>query len=127
MAAEFARLSGIENPSPAELTLFARKYNCIVLYKGHRTLICRAGRCALPQPFGQSRHGERRQRRCAGGHAGIALRAGHPGSAGGVRRGVAARQGGRLAANSLSEYGMTPSDILQLLPTLLKRYNTREW
>ena len=34
---------------------------------------------------------------------------------------------GDLAANSLSEYGMTPSDILQLLPTLLKRYNTREW
>ena len=38
-AGEFARLSGIENPCPAELTLFARKYNCIVLYKGHRTLI----------------------------------------------------------------------------------------
>ena len=34
---------------------------------------------------------------------------------------------GDLAANTLSEYGMTPSDMLGLLPRVLKRYNSREW
>ena len=34
---------------------------------------------------------------------------------------------GDLAANTLSEYGMTPSDMLGLLPRVLKRYNLREW
>lgn len=34
---------------------------------------------------------------------------------------------GDLAANALSEYGMTPSDMLTQLPILLKRYNSKTW
>lgn len=126
-AGEFARLSGIENPSPAELTLFARKYNCIVLYKGHRTLIA--------APDGALYRNHSGNPGMAKGGSGDVL-AGMLVSLCGqgipaVQAACAAAwlhgRAGDLAANSLSEYGMTPSDILQLLPTLLKRYNTREW
>ena len=34
---------------------------------------------------------------------------------------------GDLAANALSEYGMTPGDMLTQLPILLKRYNSKTW
>ncbi len=34
---------------------------------------------------------------------------------------------GDLAANALSEYGMTPTDLLACLPEVTRRYNSREW
>ena len=124
---EFARLSAIENPNPAELTLFARKYNCIVLYKGHRTMIA--------APDGALYRNHSGNPGMAKGGSGDVL-AGMLVSLCGqgipaVQAACAAAwlhgRAGDLAANALSEYGMTPSDMLRLLPTLLKRYNTREW
>lgn len=126
-AGEFARLSGIENASPAELTLFARRHHCIVLYKGHRTLIA--------SPDGALYRNHSGNPGMAKGGSGDVL-AGMLVSLCG--QGIPAVQAtcaaawlhgraGDLAANALSEYGMTPSDMLRLLPALLKRYNTREW
>ena len=126
-AGEFARLSGLENPQQGELTLFARKMGCILLYKGHRTLI------AAP---------DGRLYRNHSGNPGMAK-----GGSGDVLAGMlvslcgqgldpvdaacaAAWLHGRawdMAANARSEYGMTPGDLLHFLPDLLKRYNTREW
>ena len=126
-AGEFARLSGIDNANPAELTLFARKYQCIVLYKGHRTLIA--------APDGALYRNHSGNPGMAKGGSGDVL-AGMLVSLCGqgipaVQAACAAAwlhgRAGDLAANALSEYGMTPSDMLRLLPTLLKRYNTREW
>ena len=34
---------------------------------------------------------------------------------------------GDVCANRLSEYGMTPTDMLAMLPEVLHEYNTREW
>ena len=126
-AGEFARLSGLENAGPAELTLFARRFGCIVLYKGHRTLIA--------APDGALYRNHSGNPGMAKGGSGDVL-AGMLVSLCGqgipaVQAACAAAwlhgRAGDLAANSLSEYGMTPSDMLRLLPTLLKRYNTREW
>ena len=126
-AGEFASLSGIDNANPAELTLFARKYQCIVLYKGHRTLIA--------APDGALYRNHSGNPGMAKGGSGDVL-AGMLVSLCGqgipaVQAACAAAwlhgRAGDLAANALSEYGMTPSDMLRLLPTLLKRYNTREW
>ena len=126
-AGEFARLSGIDNANPAELTLFARKYQCIVLYKGHRTLI------AVPDGALYRNHsGNPGMAKGGSGDVlagmlvslcGQGIPAVHAACAAAWLHGRA----GDLAANALSEYGMTPSDMLRLLPTLLKRYNTREW
>lgn len=124
---EFARLSGIRDAAPEQLVQFAAAQRCILLYKGHRTLI------AVPDGALYRNHS---------GNPGMAK-----GGSGDVLagmlvslcgQGVPAVQAacaaawlhgraGDLAANTLSEYGMTPSDMLQLLPALLKRYNTREW
>ncbi len=126
-AGEFARLSGIEAAEPAELTLFARKNNCIVLYKGHRTLIA--------TPDGALYRNHSGNPGMAKGGSGDVL-AGMLVSLcgqglGPVEAACAAAwlhgRAGDLAANALSEYGMTPSDMLHHLPILLRRYNTREW
>ena len=126
-AGEFARLSGLENPQQGELTLFARKRGCILLYKGHRTLI------AAP---------DGRLYRNHSGNPGMAK-----GGSGDVLAGMLVSlcgqgldpvdaacaaawlhgRAGDMAANARSEYGMTPGDLLHFLPDLLKRYNTREW
>ena len=126
-AGEFARLSGIRQAEPAQLTQFAQEQRCILLYKGHRTLI------AAPDGTLYRNHS---------GNPGMAK-----GGSGDVLAGMLVSlcgqgipplqaacaaawlhgRAGDLAANTLSEYGMTPSDMLRLLPMLLKRYNTREW
>ena len=120
-------MSGLENPQQGELTLFARKMGCILLYKGHRTLI------AAP---------DGRLYRNHSGNPGMAK-----GGSGDVLAGMLVSlcgqgldpvdaacaaawlhgRAGDMAANARSEYGMTPGDLLHFLPDLLKRYNTREW
>lgn len=124
---EFARLSGIEKPNPAELTLFARKYNCIVLYKGHRTMIAAPDGALYRNHSGNPGMAKGGSGDVLAGMlvslCGQGIPAVHAACAAAWLHGRA----GDLTANALSEYGMTPSDMLRLLPTLLKRYNTREW
>ena len=126
-AGEFARLSGIDNANPAELTLFARKYQCIVLYKGHRTLIAAPDGALYRNHSGNPGMAKGGSGDVLAGMlvslCGQGILAVHAACAAAWLHGRA----GDLAANALSEYGMTPSDMLRLLPTLLKRYNTREW
>lgn len=126
-ANEFARLSGLQNPQEGELTLFAKKLNCILLYKGHRTLIA--------APDGRLYRNHSGNPGMAKGGSGDVL-AGMLVSLcgqgiGPVDAACAAAwlhgRAGDMAANELSEYGMTPGDMLQYLPKLLKRYNSREW
>lgn len=124
---EFARLTGLQNPTAEQLAAFAVQHNCVLLLKGHRTLIA--------SPDG-------RVTRNMTGNPGMAK-----GGSGDVLAGMivsllgqglspadAARVGahlhgsvGNLCANRLSEYGMTPTDMLEVLPHVLHKYNTREW
>ncbi|MDO5142977.1 MAG: NAD(P)H-hydrate dehydratase [Eubacteriales bacterium] len=126
-AREFARLSGIAHATPDELAAFAQQMRCIVLYKGHRTLIA--------APDGGLYRNHSGNPGMAKGGSGDVL-AGMIVSLCGqgipsVQAACAAAwlhgRAGDCAANALSEYGMTPSDLLGQLPGLLKRYNTREW
>lgn len=126
-AAEFARLSGIRQPATEELAAFAQENRCILLYKGHRTRIF--------APDGTMYRNHSGNPGMAKGGSGDVL-AGMLVSLCG--QGIASVQAactaawlhgraGDAAANRLSEYGMTPGDMLCELPGLLKRYNTREW
>lgn len=126
-AAEFERLSGIKQPDTESLSVFAQENRCILLYKGHRTRIF--------APDGRMYRNHSGNPGMAKGGSGDVL-AGMLVSLCGqgispVRAACAAAwlhgRAGDLAANRLSEYGMTPGDMLQYLPELLKRYNTREW
>ncbi len=126
-AAEFERLSGIKQPDTESLSGFAQENRCILLYKGHRTRIF--------APDGRMYRNHSGNPGMAKGGSGDVL-AGMLMSLCGqgispVQAACAAvwlhGRAGDLAANRLSEYGMTPGDMLQYLPELLKRYNTREW
>lgn len=126
-AAEFERLSGIKQPDTESLSVFAQENRCILLYKGHRTRIF--------APDGTMYRNHSGNPGMAKGGSGDVL-AGMLVSLCGqgilpVQAACAAAwlhgRAGDLAANRLSEYGMTPGDMLQYLPELLKRYNTREW
>nr|WP_297275464.1 NAD(P)H-hydrate dehydratase [uncultured Agathobaculum sp.] len=126
-AAEFARLSGIQQPENEELSAFAQENHCILLYKGHRTRIF--------APDGTVYRNHSGNPGMAKGGSGDVL-AGMLVSLCGqgiapVQAACAAAwlhgRAGDAAANRLSEYGMTPGDMLHELPGLLKRYNTREW
>lgn len=125
--AEFARLSGIRQPTTEELAAFAQENRCILLYKGHRTRIF--------APDGTMYRNHSGNPGMAKGGSGDVL-AGMLVSLCGqgiapVQAACAAAwlhgRAGDAAANRLSEYGMTPGDMLCELPGLLKRYNTREW
>ncbi len=126
-ATEFARLSGLAQPAMGELTLFARKMNCVLLYKGHRTLIA--------APDGRLFRNHSGNPGMAKGGSGDVLAGMLVSLCGqGLEAAEAAcaaawlhGRAGDLAANELSEYGMTPADMLERLPRLLKCYNSREW
>ena len=126
-AGEFARLSGKPDATAADAAQFAQDDRCIVLYKGHRTRIFTPDGAAY---------------RNTSGNPGMAK-----GGSGDVLAGMLVSlcgqgidavpaactaawlhgRAGDLAANALSEYGMTPSDMLTQLPILLKRYNSKTW
>ena len=106
---------------------FARENRCILLYKGHRTRIF--------TPDGTAYRNHSGNPGMAKGGSGDVL-AGMLVSLCGqgidpARAACAAAwlhgRAGDAAANRLSEYGMTPGDMLCELPRLLHRYNTREW
>ena len=126
-AGEFARLSGVADPQPEELTLFARRMGCILLYKGHRTLIAAPDGRLLRNHSGNPGMAKGGSGDVLAGMivslCGQGLEPVDAACAGAWLHGRA----GDLAANALSEYGMTPSDLLAQLPLLLRRYNTREW
>ena len=126
-AVEFGRLSGIRQPDDADLMGFARENRCILLYKGHRTRIF--------TPDGTAYRNHSGNPGMAKGGSGDVL-AGMLVSLCGqgidpARAACAAAwlhgRAGDAAANRLSEYGMTPGDMLCELSRLLHRYNTREW
>lgn len=126
-AGEFARLSGVKNASPEFLAQFAQENRCVLLYKGHRTLIA--------APDGALYRNHSGNPGMAKGGCGDVLAGMLTALCGqgipAVQAACAAAwlhgRAGDLAANTLSEYGMTPSDMLGLLPRVLKRYNSREW
>lgn len=126
-AREFYRLSGIERPTHQELSAFAQANDCVLLYKRHRTLI--AG------PDGSMYRNVTGNPGMAKGGSGDVLAGMIVSLCGqGMKPTDAACVGaflhgaaGNLAANTVSEYGMTPDDMLTQLANLLKRYNSREW
>lgn len=124
---EFARLTGLQNPTAEQVAQFAVRYRCVLLLKGHRTLIASPDGTVTRNPTGNPG--------MAKGGSGDVLAGMIVSLLGqGLSPANAARVGaylhgcaGDLCANRLSEYGMTPTDMLEMLPHVLHKYNTREW
>lgn len=120
---ELARLTGLVRPTAEDAAAFARDTGAIVLFKGYHSVIC------TPE-------GER-----------FRVMAGNPGMAKGgsgdvlagcilslLGQGLAPAEAacagaylharaGDLCAAELGEYGMTPTDLLDYLPQVLRRFD----
>ena len=94
-ASEFARLSGVKNASPEFLVQFAQENRCVLLYKGHRTLIAAPDGALYRNHSGNPGMAKGGCGDVLAGMLTRAVRTGDPGCAGGVRRRVAARPRGR--------------------------------
>ena len=130
---EFARLNGgaaAPADGPARLDrarAFAVQYHCILVLKGHRTIIA--------SPDGRLFVNTNGNPGMAKGGSGDVL-AGMIAAfaAQGIDPFLAAAAGvffhgaaGDACANSIGEYGMTPTDIVNAIPATLRRYNSRAW
>lgn len=126
-AGEFARLSGIQAATDDELAQFAQEMRCVLLYKGHRTRIAAPDGRLFRNHSGNPGMAKGGSGDVLAGMivslCGQGLSAMDAACAGAWLHGCA----GDCAANDRSEYGMTPSDMLEELSCLLKRYNSREW
>lgn len=126
-AGEFSRLTGIAQPTAEDAAAFALRYRCVLLLKGHRTIVA--------SPDGVVTRNTTGNPGMAKGGSGDVLAGMILSLLGqGLTPADAARVGawlhgrtGDVCANRLSEYGMTPTDMLTILPEVLHEYNTREW
>lgn len=126
-AGEFARLSGMREPVPEQLLSFARENRCVLLYKGHRTLIAAPNGTLYRNHSGNPGMAKGGSGDVLAGMLVSLLGQGLDAADAACAAAYLHGRAGDLAANELSEYGMTPSDLLDRLPRLTKRYNTREW
>lgn len=124
---EFRRLFGVETPEDATLSEIAVQNSCHIVYKQHRTRVALADGTLLENTTGNPGMAKGGSGDVLAGMivslCGQSIAAEKAAVAGVFLHG----QAGDLAAARLSEYGMTPSDMLTQLPHVFKRYNTREW
>ena len=126
---EFARICDVPVSEDTEQTVraFAEKYRCVLLLKGHRTIIA--------DPHGalyQNVHGNPGMAKGGSGDvlSGIILsllgQGLDPLAAAACGAYIHSRAGD-LCANDIGEFGMTPTDMLRYIPRVLKPLNSREW
>lgn len=126
---EFARICDVPLTENREemASAFARKHHCVLLLKGHRTIIA--------DPHGalyQNVHGNPGMAKGGSGDvlSGIILsllgQGLDPLAAAACGAYIHSRAGD-LCANDIGEFGMTPTDMLRYIPRVLKPLNSREW
>lgn len=125
---EFARVCDVPFCGRDETAVaFAQKHRCILLLKGHTTVIAGPDGRVMHNPFGNPGMAKGG---CGDILSGVILSL----LGQGVESFDAAACGayihsraGDLCANELGEYGMTPTDLLEYIPRVLKPLNSREW
>lgn len=126
-AGEFARLTGIAHPTAQDAADFAARYRCVLLLKSHRTLIAAPDGTVTRNVTGNPGMAKGGSGDVLAGMLLSLLGQGLP-PAGAARAAASLHgQAGDRCANALSEYGMTPTDLLDELPRLLHKFNSREW
>ena len=125
---EFKRLGGeLANGRLAGALRFAGAYpNVILLLKGYGTLVCRGDEIAV-NPTGGPAMAKGGSGDVLAGMLGSLLAQGlspiHAACLAVYFHGAA----GDAAANSIGEYGMTPTDMIGAIPGVLRHYNSRVW
>ncbi len=127
--AEFARICD-ESPElpPAEMAAaFAQRHRCVLLLKGHRTLIAAPDGRVYRNTTGNPGMAKGGSGDILSGVILSLLGQGIPPVEAAVCGAYLHGRAGDFAANEIGEYGMTPSDMLAYLPQVLKPLNSRVW
>ena len=127
--AEFARICD-ESPElpPAEMAAaFAQRHRCVLLLKGHRTLIAAPDGRVYRNTTGNPGMAKGGSGDVLSGVILSLLGQGIPPVEAAVCGAYLHGRAGDFAANEIGEYGMTPSDMLAYLPRVLKPLNSRVW
>lgn len=125
---EFARICDVPKDAPEQMALdFAQKHNCVLLLKGHTTIIASPEGRVMYNPFGNPGMAKGG---CGDVLSGIILsllgQGVEPFEAAACGAYIHSRAGD-LCANDMGEYGMTPTDMLSYIPQVLRPLNSREW
>ena len=126
---EFARICDVPSTEHREAmaSAFAKKHRCVLLLKGHRTIIADSHGALY-----QNVHGNPGMAKGGSGDvlSGIILsllgQGLEPLAAAACGAYIHSRAGD-LCANDIGEFGMTPTDMLRYIPRVLKPLNSREW
>lgn len=128
-AREFARICDIARTGRPEqdAAAFARRHRCVLLLKGHRTVVAGPDGTVL-----QNVHGNPGMAKGGSGDvlAGIILSLlgqGVPPLAAAACGAYIHSRAGDFCANEIGEFGMTPTDMLSRIAQVLKPLNSREW
>lgn len=130
---EFARLTGGRFPPPGGLPRiecareFAKTHRCLLVLKGHRTIVAAPDGHVFVNTTGNPGMARGGSGDVLAGMIGALLAQGlspiHAAALGVFFHGSS----GDLCANTIGEYGMTPTDMIAHIPAVLKRYNGRAW
>ncbi|MCI6907816.1 MAG: NAD(P)H-hydrate dehydratase [Clostridiales bacterium] len=129
---EFARLARVTPPSGGmERVACAREFavsrRCLLVLKGHRTIVASPDGHVYVNTTGNPGMARGGSGDVLAGMIGALLAQGlspvHAAVLGVYFHGAA----GDLCANTIGEYGMTPTDMIARIPAVLKRYNGRVW
>lgn len=128
-AREFSRICDILQTGIPErdAAAFAQQHRCVLLLKGHRTVVAGSDGTVL-----QNVHGNPGMAKGGSGDvlSGIILSLlgqGVPPLAAAACGAYIHSCAGDICANEIGEFGMTPTDMLSRIPQVLKPLNSREW
>lgn len=127
--AEFARICDVDTDVPLEkmASEFAGKHRCVLLLKGHRTLIAAPDGRIFRNTTGNPGMAKGGSGDVLSGIILSLLGQGIPPAEAAVCGAYLHGRAGDLAANEIGEYGMTPGDMIDYLPRVLKPLNSRVW
>ena len=127
-AGEFARICDVQAETPEQTAqVFAQTHRCVLLLKGHTTVIAGPDGQLIRNPYGNPGMAKGGSGDVLSGIILSFLGQGlSPFEAAACGAYVHSRAGD-ICANELGEYGMTPTDLLSYIPRVLKPLNSREW
>jgi NAD(P)H-hydrate epimerase len=126
---EFSRICDIartEDPAQ-DAAAFAQAHHCVLLLKGHRTVIAAPDGTVLRNVHGNPGMAKGGSGDVLSGIILSLLGQGLEPLAAAACGAYIHSRAGDLCANAIGEYGMTPTDMLSYIPQVLKPLNSREW
>lgn len=126
---EFGRICDVEQTQNREETArsFAQKHHCVLLLKGHQSIIAAPDGTVLYNIEGNPGMAKGGSGDVLSGMILSLLGQKLPPLPAAACGAYLHSKAGNLCANRIGEYGMTPTDMLSCIPEVLKPLNSKEW